>query len=575
MEQENTLTKSDVLAAMQGGDFLALMANVKFSDLHLFGAIIAEIHNESARDAIAFFDNFDWSGVAARRDHTRLTYILKGFVAAVEDETVRIVEFLHRVFLPLGQNSAYELREGFKDWLSADVERAPASVQIILSLNGDSPFIGTALLVWRGNAPHDALHETLNICKDVRSEIRRQAIYAVSGFAAAEEELREAAATELAAIIEGSSSDDKLAALSSAASMINEMNEVPPDLMSAFEKACQDPSPAVRHQIVAGWAFRQNKFPEGLRNLIFELMKTVTAEFDDTLDLVDTAISNMDIAQERTEVFSLITAILAQPENPPPLKALDSTIYKIRSSNHADLGWFTTSWLLAGDFEICLQVHDLYQPLDQQIYDFDIADFDLRPIDVAYLTRKTFGFLLFCHGPAVSLLYACLSAVDANERRTLENEIAFFWLRNFPDDLKLFDAALAAHPRSGMKASIKRLRDLSGAYEDELKKLPRNPALRPSPLERQVQAEIARDQHAEIMKSAKRSSILSSMFKESVLLYGRTSISYIYNGSDQPVRQVIPLKSFETSAALPRMDGLYPARFSYIVQHFRNERRPN
>jgi len=575
MEQENTPTKSDVLAAMHDGDFLALMANVKFADLHSFGAIIAKIHNEGARDAIAFFDNFEWPGVAARRDHTRLSYTLRGLIAAIEDEPVRIVEFLHRVFLPLGQNSAYELREGFGDWLSAAPERAPASVQIILSLNGDSPFIGPALTVWRNNAPADALKETLNICKDVRNEIRRQAIYALSGFASAEEKLREAAATELAAIIAGSSSDDKLAAISSAASMLNEMSEVPADLMSALETACEAPSPAVRHEIVAGWAFRQNKLPKGLRNLIFELMKTVTAEFEDTLDLVDTAISNMDIVQERTEVFSLITAILAQPENPPPLKALDSTIYKIRSSSHADLGWFTTSWLLAGDFEICLQVHDLYQPLDQQIYDFDIADFDLLPIDVAYLTRKIFGFLLFCHGPAVSLLYACLSAVGANERRMLENEIAFFWLRNFPDDLKLFDAALAAHPRTGMKASIKRLRDLSGAYEDELKKLPRNPALRPSPLERQVQAEIARDQHAEIMKSAKRNSILSSMFQESVLLYGRTSISYIYNGSDQPVRQVIPLKSFETSAALPRMDGLYPARFSYIVQHFRNERRPN
>ncbi|NRP89050.1 hypothetical protein GFPCMMHI_04975 [Ensifer adhaerens] len=575
MEQGSTPTESDVLAAIQGGNLLALMDKVKFADLHAIGANIAKIHNEGGLDAIAFFDDFDWSGVAARRDHTRLSYILRGLVSAIDDETVRIVEFLHRVFLALGQNSAYELRQAFEDWLSADTERAPVSVQIILSLDGDSPFVGPALVVWRRNASTDALQETLNICKDVRSEIRRQAIYALSGFASAEEELQEAAATELATIITGNSGDDKLAALSSAASMISEMSEAPPDLVSALEKACEDPSPAVRHQIIAGWAFRQKKFPIGLRNLIVDLMRTVTTEFQDTLDLVDTAISNMDVAQERAEVFSLISAILAQPANPPPLQALDSTIYKIRSSSHADLGWFTTSWLLAGDFEICLQVHNLYQPLDQQIYDFDIADFDLRPIDVAYLTRKIFGFLLFCHGPAVSLLYACLSAVDVNERQTLEREIAFFWLRNFPDDLKLFDAALAAHPRTGMKASIKRLHDLSSAYEDELKKLPRNPALRPSPLERQVQAEIARDQHADIMKSAKRNSILASMFRESVLLYGRTSISYIYNGQGQPVRQVIPLKSFETSAALPRMDGLYPARFSYIVQHFRNERRPN
>jgi hypothetical protein len=574
MNEENNPTKSEVLAALHSNDILKLMSDVKFSDLHSFGAIIAEIHNEGARDAIAFFDDFDWSGVAARRDHTRLSYILGGLIAAIEDETLRIIEFLNRLLLQLGQNSVYKLREGFEEWLSAEIERAPASVRTILSLNGDSPFIGPALIKWRSNSPADALRETLHICKDVRSEIRRHAIYALSGFAAAEEKLREAAAIELAAIITGSSIEDRLTAISSAASMISEMSELPPVLVSAFEKACEEPSPAVRHQIVAGWALRQNKFPEGIRNLVFGLMKTVTAEFEDTLDLVDTAIANMDIVHERAEVLSLISSILTQPENPAPLKALDSTIYKIRSLGHTDLGWFTTSWLLAGDSEICSQVHDLYQPLDQLIYDFDIVAFNLRTVDAAYLSRKIFGFLLFCHGPAVSLLYACLAAVDAKERPALEKEIAFFWLRNFPDDLKLFDAALAAHPHAGMKASIKRLHALIGGYEDELKKLPRNPALRPSPVERQVQAEIARDQHAEIMKSAKQGSILSSMFQESVLLYGNTSISYIYKEADQPVRQVIPLKSFETSAALPRMGGLYPARFSYIVQHFRNERRP-
>lgn len=574
MNQETSPTKLDLLVAMRSNDLLKLMATVKFSDLQSLGVIIAEIHNDGAQDAIAFFDNFDWPAIAARQDHTRLSCILRGLIATIEDETLRVVEFLHRIFLQLGKNRAYQLLEGFEEWLSVDTQRPTASVQIILSFNDDSPFVGPALVVWRRNAPADALHETLNICKDARSEIRRQAIYALSGFASAEEDLRLAAANELAAIITGSFIEDKMTAISSASSMINDMSQVPSDLVSALEEACINPPPAVRHQIIAGWALRQNKFPKGMRNLIFELMKTVTADFEDTLDLMDMAISNMEIVQERAEVLSLISGILTQSENPPQLKALDSTIYKIRSSSHADLGWFTTSWLLAGDVEICSQVHDLYQPLDQHIYDFDIVDFDLRSIDVAYLTRKIFGFLLFCHGPAVSLLYACLAAVDAKERPKLEKEIAVFWLRNFPDDLKLFDAALAAHPRTGMKACIKRLHDLSGAYEDELKQLSRNPALRPSPMERQVQAEIARDQHADIMKSAKRGSILSSMFQESVLLYGRTSISYIYNEPGQPVRQVIPLKSFETAAALPRMGGLYPARFSYIVQHFRNERRP-
>ena len=69
MEQASIPTRSNVLAAIQGGGLLALVANIKFPDLHSVGAIIAEIHNEGGCDAIAFFDDFDWPAVAARQDH--------------------------------------------------------------------------------------------------------------------------------------------------------------------------------------------------------------------------------------------------------------------------------------------------------------------------------------------------------------------------------------------------------------------------------------------------------------------------------------------------------------------------
>ena len=59
------------------------------------------------------------------------------------------------------------------------------------------------------------------------------------------------------------------------------------------------------------------------------------------------------------------------------------------------------------------------------------------------------------------------------------------------------------------------------------------------------------------------------------ILYGRASVSYFYSGpSAEPVRQIVPLVKHETSARMPRMDALYPARFNYMLRVFRAERRP-
>ncbi|RUW52218.1 hypothetical protein EOA32_13505 [Mesorhizobium sp. M1A.F.Ca.ET.072.01.1.1] len=90
-----------------------------------------------------------------------------------------------------------------------------------------------------------------------------------------------------------------------------------------------------------------------------------------------------------------------------------------------------------------------------------------------------------------------------------------------------------------------------------------------------MQTEIAQERNKQIGRIAEENSIFAGLFHKSTLLYGRSSVVYVYpDSSGEPIRQVMQLQSFETSSALPRMDVLYPARLNYLIYRLRVEERP-
>jgi hypothetical protein len=231
---------------------------------------------------------------------------------------------------------------------------------------------------------------------------------------------------------------------------------------------------------------------------------------------------------------------------------------------------------LDGDPHVCSEIHSLFPPLDQSIYDFDLGPFSLRDDEALYLSRKVFGYMSYMHGPAVSLLSACLRRLQGTGRPALEEAIIDFWLRNYPNDLALFDQILVDHPWDGLGASIGRMRECVEAYQGALEELPRNRALEPSSSERRVQADIRADRQREITKVSHKNSIFASLMTVSTILYGRASITYTYAGPDEkPVRRAVPFTSHSIKTANPQMDVLHPARLNYLVWNFRSERRPS
>ncbi|WP_284778352.1 hypothetical protein [Agrobacterium sp. lyk4-40-TYG-31] len=556
-------------AAIADGGLVALVAGMSFEAAEAAGVLAAESHDARAIDIISLAEALEWL-VLDRSHAVRLAFMLRGFIGATAETASRLIPFTHSLISMSSEHSSYGYEQAIGRWLEGDVARCVATMQVLRS-KSDSPFVALLLDKWRQKDPSAALGAALEFSVDKAPTAVRAAVIALGGYAGATCDIREQAVEELVARLADENSAIRHAAIFGAARHLAEGN-LPLSLIASLEALAHDPGPDDRDQLITCFVQNRYPYPEPLRQRTFELMKNVTSQNPRVLGLVDAALSEADLLTDRQMVADTISAIVGNASADVDLENFQSTIYKIQASGDENLGWFATEWLLHGGIAIRDQVHDLFDPLDRKIYDFNLKPFGLTEEGIFFLARKIFGFLLVAHGPAASLLCACLQSLSGKPQKDLEIGIVSFWLMNYPGDIELYQKLAAKSKVRSLKSSIGRVRKSHEAREAKYAALPSNPALQPSTSERRVQAEIDFEQRTKINRSAEERSIFSNLFHKSTILHGRSSIFYMEDLSGgEPIRQVTPLASYEVSTPIARMGVLQPVVFDRMVRLFRVE----
>ncbi|WP_184412771.1 HEAT repeat domain-containing protein [Allorhizobium taibaishanense] len=555
--------------ALADGGLVAMVAGVSLEAAEAAGVLAAESHDAGAVDIISLAEALDWSTLD-RSHAVRLTFMLRGFIGATAEMASRLIPFTHSLISKSTEHSSYGYEQAIGRWLEGDVARCLATMEALRS-KSDSPFLALLLDKWRQKDPSAALGAALGFSVDKAPTAVRAAVIALGGYAGAADDIREQAVDALVARLADENSEVRHAAIFGAARCLADGDQSP-SLVASLEALASDPAPDDRDQLITCFVQNRYSYPDPLRQRTFELMKDVTSKSTQVLGLVDAALSEVDILKDRQMVADTISAIVGNASADVDLKNFQSTLYRIQESGDENLGWFAIEWLLHGGIAIRDQVHDLFEPLDRTIYDVDLKPFNLTEEGIFFLARKIFGFLLVAHGPAASLLCACLQSLNGRPQKELEIGIVSFWLMNYPGDIELYQKLGAKSKVRSLKKSVGRVRKAHEAREAKYAALPSNPALQPSTSERRVQAEIEFEQRTKINRSAEEGSIFGNLFHKSTILHGRSSIFYMEDPSGgEPIRQVTPLASFEVSTPIARMGVLQPVVFDRMVRSFRLE----
>ena len=561
--------------AIKAGGLSTLVETVDFNEFEKLGAAVSTLHNDGEYDFLKAIEGIDWKQHNPRTN-SRWLRLFEAALPVVKDSPSNVVEICHHVWEGVKSRKPSGVQAALEKWVDNNQSSIENTYLAVLSAGFDSPLVYTTLHAWRLIDHAAALVAAVAATHEPRTDMRRQAIQALGYYNYDTLKENSNAISRLLELAKSDQEDDQLSAVGSIINILENCSSNPDELIEELDLASENPSPKMLNLLVFRMARKNCAYSPNLRARLFDLMSEASPDDDELIDNIDNLFMSMNVEGDREVILAIITKILLRCTERAKFNIFDSFLYKLNSASDQTRLWYCVQWLLTGERKLCEGLADCFPPLSDTLYDFDVVPLGLSDRDIRYLCRKVFAYLMFCHGAAVSILASAIIALGPSERRGLEVEIASFWLRNYPGDMKLFAEASISKKSKALSTSIGKIKKAVAAYNAPLVKLPRNPALRPSTSQHQVQAELARERSKTIMQQADETSIFASLVTKSTMLYGRSSVIYMYADKDSgPVRQEIPLQSFETSSALPRMDVLYPARLQYILYKFRSEARPS
>ncbi len=229
-------------------------------------------------------------------------------------------------------------------------------------------------------------------------------------------------------------------------------------------------------------------------------------------------------------------------------------------------------WLQSGEPRLCGGLANaLTSSRDLKGVPLELRSQDLAisPIAQLFLCRKAIGWFFFkpitAASVLVSVLRVCNDATASEIQILLVQTLLqnYVGVKEYLETLDLDDAA---------KHRVDQALDQNEAYLRALRTIPVIKEMQPTEHNRRIErvrmSDLMRDAH----KRAESQSVLLSLVKRSVLLYGRRSISFIKDGSNESRPMEMDLRPYGVSFEMPRMEIADPVGLDHRLRVFRAER---
>ena len=567
---------SDIRAALLESELLRYLTDVRYREVEDVASALARLVQDGELDFTSEFNASVLSQLTRETSRT-VERILADVLPQIDCEPSVAIEVSHALIDLCEQPGSEHIAiSTFEKWLESHPSKSVEVLDVLEAGSRDSPLLLGTLLAFAKENVDDAVKRSQAMSDEQRPVMRRHAIVALGYMELSGEHLQSANDFLVERSRPASQELDRVNAISAIHRRlqgIDNPKDKPQHLFAALQAVCDNPPPAVLNELIHGLILEKIKHPDALKESIFALMPSVQAHQAQTVDLIDMALYGLDLDTERDRALRAITGLLTSDPQPIGIDALDSTKHKLADAPPSVLGWYIVELLLDGRQALGDAASSVFPPLDVELYPFDLAPHNLSEDELFYLARKVIAYLMLARGPAVSLLAACLKLLSGDALKAMEEQIASFWLENYPGDIALFEGLLSTSPE--LKPSVKRLKKARDTYLKGLSDNRGNDAFKPSPPERQAQWDRKRKEQHEIAKHAHKSSVFLSFIHTKTMLYGRGAVSYVYGpGADEPTRHEMLYQSHETSTPIPRMEVHCPERLAFLKYRFRSEERP-
>jgi hypothetical protein len=570
-----------LLAGFKAGNFLETVYACSLADRDERDDLaleLAVLHNEGVIDVVAAFEDLKNKSLHGP-DFFLTRHVFETALPHLNATVSSVMRCVLRLYRDAEQDmAAGTILDGFIGFCAKDLSRPAEALKEIEANPG--AFVDMLPATIAAGSQIDNRHylaQVIRLSQSPDIELCRRAVFSMaklkwpkgmtvpdSAFAA----LEESAARE---------SDDQILAsvVQSAFALFEQDKAQESRTVALIASALTKGGEYTLHAASILFGFHTNDLPPRLRDLLLTNLKRVNPEHKGTLDNIDYGLSHLLKKGEQEKAIRFLEDLLLAHPGKLTLKMFDSAAGEIRKSG-AFMSKVLTRWFLRGERTLCEGVHEIAGTHHGGDLRIEIDPAELKPLDLVHvmlIARKAIGYFFMQPVTAAGVVISLMRLAPNDEvLHELGDLLLDPLLMNYTGRMREYVTEQAGRESGKVKETIDKALASIEEYLEDLRSVPRLPALHPSQVQRESYRRHMSDSMAESMRAAEKKSVFFGLFARSTLLYGRKSINYIYGGDEQPKRMEMPLTTHSVEMEFPRIDNLDPYGVDYMLRVFRLER---
>ena len=568
--------KDKLIRAYKDGQFFEFIHEIYYQDKKeekRLPNLLTDLHNGGKFDLVELFITF--KNTPEKHGFFTIRQVFEDVLPDLNASVTEVANCVKHLTLEAGQDmAAYMLLPPFKKFCQKNPDRTKELFDFALT-NVDEEFdhLSTAIEAGANINEPEYVNQCIELLTNENETIKQRVVFALGRINYKDKSLLEPVSVAIEKSSALSPTDVILAtALRALFSIISQSEDLETFFLDFLANHSGSLGDLYIHAASEILFYDGKKVSSNVEPKLLDICCHTKPENKRTIDNIDYALERVLKRNDFGGCIDFLERFFELNEYKLSVIAFDSFVRELRNHKDTHLSSLLTRWLLSKKIKLGKYCFDLLRDIDKGIsIGFDKSCFpDNSKSEYLFLARKACGWFFNQPKTAISLIESLIPDAPEDDLGDIQLLIFNPLCISYPGSIRL-------HMEKLQKSSQKRLKDIASNILSDLEKYQRAVKaalevneLKPSEQDRHTYLKHHNKLMNESMKQARSKSLFTSLFSESILLYGNKSIHYIHHG-EQKTRQEVPLQEISHSIELASMFNLDPHGLENMIWQFKAE----
>lgn len=567
-----------LLDGCKNGTFLDTVYELYLEDHSEESALnnsLVRMHNKGFLDVISEFKKLGAKDEG--RDFFLLRGVLEGILPEINAPISQVMSCVKHLTLEAGEDMAsHTLMRPFRAFCQSDPERPLELLTLATdTIDEEFDFISSAVISGATIDVKEYVEKAVVLGKSKNSTVSQRAVFALGQVDYKGQKSLVEAAVRVIVSAPDAHKDNPFFSVSlrSLSLLFLQDQSCKAQMLSFIQNHQEEADDQLIHTAAEVLFFENGKIPDDVEICLLKLASKVKPENKGTLNKLDHAFANILKRGEFTKVVGLMEELFEQSNYEISVADFSGLVRELFCSKDTHLSKLVTRWLLSRNVALgrfCCDLFDISHTREIPIQ-CDLSQLSGEYVNAhLFLTKKACGWLFIKQLSAISFIVSLIDSAPEEQLEEISNIVFDPLLISYPGSVKEYLGSLPDESSERVQNFAASALAKLDEYHDGLDQAYGVKEMKPSEAQRHTYNRHHNKIMSKIHDGAREESIFRSIFKESVLLYGDSSIHYMYHGGEKH-RQESQMQKVSTKFEFPSLEVIDPHGLSFQIREFRLE----